>query len=239
MLYKPSKNLTLVVYEDQNATKCFEIRKSQLKTLVIIMPLTLLLFAVGALLAGVYFKNIVQSLKQKEPALIQQLKSEKQVLQQEKSQLGSENANLLQRLQSKDVMVTPTLPFFHPIPGAQDLTSSKPIITENLKTNIKKEKIGISFNLLNNQQVTQKISGHIFVFLKAGNHLQVYPKEGFSFDKSLTSYHLGESFTVSRFRPVEASFPKPSDVQEAMFKIFIFSRKGDLLYKDELGPIAL
>lgn len=56
-----------------------------------------------------------------------------------------------------------------------------------------------------------------------------YPAVKFVSEKMLIDYSTGESFFVSRFRPVIAEFKRPAQTSSARYKIYIFSRSGNLL----------
>jgi hypothetical protein len=114
----------------------------------------------------------------------------------------------------------------------QNLTASSPLKIENVSLEDKAGKRVIKFQLTNTETQSDRVTGHIFVFQVDSRGVASYPAmtkqewlDGIRFNK-------GESFAVSRLRPVEASFP-PAD-SDAKFLVIIFNREGDLLIREEL-----
>src|SRR5690606_32601507 len=93
----------------------------------------------------------------------------------------------------------------------------------------------LRFNLINAGQESDRITGHIFVFQIDSRGMAPYPAMTNQEWSEGIRYNKGESFAVSRLRPVEAPFP-PADA-EAKFMVLVFNREGDLLVRQELvGP---
>jgi hypothetical protein len=115
----------------------------------------------------------------------------------------------------------------------QDLRAKKLLRTESIVLEDIAGKRVLKFNLINNGADADRVYGHVFVFQIDSRGQSAYPAmtnqewiEGIRFNK-------GESFAVSRLRPVEASFP-PAD-NDARFLIVIFNREGDLILRQVLS----
>ncbi len=115
----------------------------------------------------------------------------------------------------------------------QDLRAKKLLKTENIVLDDKAGKRVLKFQLINNGPEIDRVYGHVFVFQIDSRGQSAYPAmtnqewiEGIRFNK-------GETFAVSRLRPVEASFP-PAD-NDARFLILIFNREGDLILRQVLS----
>lgn len=236
MLYKPSKNITLVVYQDQKPAKCFELSKRQLKLFVVSVPIVVTLSLLITASLGIYFKTLTLQIKSKEPEVIKSLKENSLALEESVSNLRSENQELLSKLKSGISKTGIELSFFNPVPGAQDLRKSQLILTENLKTSFSQGQVKINFNLVNNRDDGKKASGYVFVLQKSQGSIRIHPETAFSLEGGITSFHLGESFTMSRFRPVVATFPSNKEDKNIELLVFVFSRTGDLFYSESLKP---
>ncbi|MEX1098935.1 MAG: hypothetical protein WEB87_00830, partial [Bacteriovoracaceae bacterium] len=88
---------------------------------------------------------------------------------------------------------------------------------------------------LNNLVDDEKLSGYITIVQYADNQAQVYPRYELSIENNKLDFSKGESFVVSRFRPVIAEFEKP-DTLTVWYKVFIFTRSGNLASYKVAGP---
>lgn len=115
-----------------------------------------------------------------------------------------------------------------------DLTAKKMLRMEELTLESDSAHQVLRFNLVNTNPEHLKVMGHIFVLQLHAQGVGIYPApkieelgQGMRFDQ-------GESFSVSRLRPVEAPFPP---APASRFLVLIFDRGGDLLVHEELsGP---
>jgi hypothetical protein len=93
----------------------------------------------------------------------------------------------------------------------------------------------LRFDILNNLESGEKLAGYITIVQISENRLQIYPQYEITIENNRLDYSRGESFTVSRFRPVVAPFGKPQGLN-AWYKIYVFSRTGNLLSYKVAGP---
>ena len=236
MLSKISKHINLVVYEDSKAPRCFKVNKKIINSLFLFIP-TALILAVG--LSLYVFSNmqiVVDQIKKREPEIIKKLKKEKfELLEKQEELLVYTNSleSKIQGGQSGEDQVLLSL-FQRPL-GFQDLTTQKLITLSAPDVSIEKDHTQFSFNIENSND-TIKQTGYIFIVMRNGSNLFLYPKKELSDKDYLFTYNLGETFGVQRFRPTSAKFPKVNYAPSLYFDVYIFSRAGDILVSKKYGP---
>ena len=99
----------------------------------------------------------------------------------------------------------------------------------------KQQKVEFRFDLLNNLDNDEKLSGYISIVQFSENTMSFHPQRSLSLENNRLDFSKGESFVVSRFRPVIAEFDKPNGLS-VWYKIFIFSRSGNLISYKVAGP---
>jgi len=237
MLYKASKLLTLVIYEDQKATKCFEIKRSHIKLVLIVLPLITFI----SLGLGVYsllsVKKRVLELEKERPAEIQQLADKLEVAIKDRADTQRNYDILLKKLNSPSSEGSLMLPLVTPVTGFKDIRGQKLLEMNNFRFERNGNSITCSFDIMNKVE-PEKTSGYVFIVLKTASSIQVHPKQNLPFEKGLTSFDTGDRFTVTRFRPFTGEFSVAQTDDEFSVKIFIFSRHGDLVLLEEEGPIT-
>ncbi len=233
---QPSRKLGFLVYEGQQDPKYFEIKKSYFKFLLMGLPSLSFISIIALVLCGIYFKQIEEMAKRKEPAIIKDLKTKNLKL----ATLFQESKQLSEELQKKLVLgktnissEIATLDLFKAIPGMQDLSAKALFTVENIEAYPNGNKIQFQFNIVNQTKENKKIAGYIFVIMKNQGQFFFYPQSAIAQDSLQIAFNRGESFATSRFRPVNnIFFPLPKKDTSLLFKIIIFSRSGDLLYKN-------
>ena len=230
----PSKKLGFLVYENSESPKYFELKKSYFKFLLMGLPTLSFISVIALILCGLYFKQIREMARRKEPAIIKELRDERDQL----SFKLKESENLSLTLQNKLASGAPsdnqisTLDLFKMTPGMQDLSAEALFTVENIEAYPVGNKLQFQFNIVNQTKENKKIAGYIFVMMKEGDLIRFYPQGSTMEDNFQVSFNRGESFATSRFRPVQnIFFPAPKKNGNLLFKIIIFSRTGDLLYK--------
>ncbi|MBF0362275.1 MAG: hypothetical protein HQK49_14765 [Oligoflexia bacterium] len=250
MLYNNSKNLTFVIYDEQRPTKCFEIKKGQIRLAIFLLPLLFLVLLLALLFTISYIRNVNYALKYQEPVILQKYQNERTAtlnkqteLERTNKELESTNAILMSKIKAAKTSEV-LLPFIRPTMGAKDMTSSGLLGIQNVdvKFSTDSNRATLLFNLTN--PTGQKITGHIFVMLRTSSLFTIYPSEAMSIKNTLstgmTNYDMGEHFSMSRLRPVNASFNLPLQRNaQYYFDVVIFSKSGDLIYKKMLGPHIL
>jgi hypothetical protein len=238
MIYRPSKELTLVVYEDQSSPKCFKMKKGQVSIALVALSLFFIICFITILLGAVYFKDVSEQIKKYNPKLVEMLREEKATLLEENTISTQLNQELTNKLSLSKVEVNTVLPVFKATAGYQDLTAKSFAQIESIESDIKENEIIFRFNIVNGQAGDKKLSGHIFILMKSKGQVNIYPQFSEDPSEGLSEYTNGETFTVSRFRPVEASFMRPKDNKDNLyFQVILFNRAGDLILKKKVGPI--
>lgn len=233
---KSDKNLSFILYEENKAPNYFEVNRPLLGKLLIGLPLIAFLSA-GALLAGaVYFKSISLKAELREPKIIRELRGQNKVLEGQIQKLQTEAKLFENKLAqgSGDSELMP-LNLFKAAPGMQDLTNNPSFSLENFEAELASGKVAIKFNIVNTTKENERLAGYIFVAMRSGDTLQMYPRGSFNQDDFSITFNRGESFVTSRFRPVELAFPLPEGARDALIKVVIFSRTGDILHKKTLA----
>ena len=144
--------------------------------------------------------------------------------------------NLEDRLAKGDTstdIIRNTMGLFLPVPGMQDLTRTPNLAVEYIEPVISGDRIQLKFNIINQTKDNQKLAGYIFVMMKHAGKIHVFPENSIEESEFKIKFNSGESFATQRFRPVDnVFFPyKSGNIEEFLFKVLIFSRTGDLLYK--------
>ncbi|MBF0313672.1 MAG: hypothetical protein HQK50_06880 [Oligoflexia bacterium] len=259
MMYTPSKQLTFVVYEDQTPTKCFEVRKGHLRLLLLSLAAVILTALVAIFFVYAYVTNVTGALKEQEPILLKKYQSEHEQLltnieelQKSRKDLEELNASLLNKLKSARSAApsaanqgsgnnnhTNAFALIAPPAVGDDLSPQELLSIDSFKLKYQSGVLTANFNLLSSKD--KKITGYVFVLLKSKSAYIIYPSSGTIKKNSLAyDYDSGESFSVSRLRPVNASFHWPTERSGSVnLEIIVFSREGDLLLRKLMGPLSL
>lgn len=228
---------SFILYEEKNPPKYFQIEKRTLKIILFGIPFAALMAL--TLITLIYLKSRnITSLKSGpaiDSGIVQRMQTEKKLLEQEIRELKSSETELLNRISSESMKSISQTSLFAPAVGSSDLTSNKMIKVDQSTILSESSNEKIKFNLINATQ-EMKILGHIFVLKKEGNLLSFYPPHALTDELLPIPFHKGEPFTMSRLRPVEATFAK-SLAGGATYTVIIFSRSGDLLLKAPLNPL--
>lgn len=236
MIHKPSKDFTLIIYNSPKPPRFIRINKNLINSLVISIPILLILSLVFSLSSSLYMKTKLENVRSKEPEIISQLKEEKKELMGRIKLLETDNKELINKVSSGSQNVSnQTLDLFSTPLVFKDETDLNKVKLENISTNVKENQIEVRFDLLNNLDSNEKLAGYVTIVQYSENILEVYPNYEISLEDNRLDYSRGESFTVTRFRPVIAPFSKPSGLN-VWYKIFIFSRTGNLMAYKLAGP---
>ena len=194
--------------------------------------------------SSVYMKRKLENARSQEPEIILSLKKEKTLLAKKVVLLETTNETLTKKIsQGKTgIGVTANLTnimalFTAPL-GFEDKRAEKLAKLENMTNDSVGNKLLFKFDILNNIVTGIKLAGYITIVQYHRNGLSFYPQYDLSADSPSLEFSKGESFTVSRFRPVIAEFPKPVGTN-VWYKIFIFSRTGNLLAFRKAGPFQI
>jgi hypothetical protein len=236
VLAKISKHFNLVVYEESKAPRFYKLNKTIIKATLVFIP-TALVLAVGlSLYVFSNMQQVVDQIKKREPQIIKQLKQEKFEMMQKQEELIVYTNNLEKKIQAGGSSgEQPLLSLFKRPLGFQDLSAQKTITLASPSVDFNDKETEFSFNIENTDD-SKKQTGYIFIVMRNGSNLFLYPKKELSKQEYLYTYNLGETFGVQRFRPTTASFPRVKYDSLLYFDVFIFSRAGDIILNKKLGP---
>ena len=177
-------------------------------------------------------KRKLEAVKSKEPQVIYDLREKNGQLEAEIKKLQASNTTLTQKIATgtENLGTASSLLALIKTPlGFEDLRDKKMARVENFSHQASNNKVVFKFDLINNQNGNNRLSGYITVVQFHSYGATFYPNLSLSSESQQIQYNKGESFTVSRFRPVIAEFPSPTNSANVWYKVYIFSREGNLL----------
>lgn len=224
--------LSFILYKNRNVPRFYEVEKGSFRLFFYGLPIVTIISILVTASLLVYFKQIREMAKRKEPAIILELKNNSLALQEKVEDVQKTNAILEKKLVTgaSDTGLK-TMSLFKVPPGQIDLTKSPDLVVESISSSQNKKLYTLKFNLSNNSKGQEKIAGHIFVMMKVNNSYEFYPNDVFDENEMQMDFNKGEYFATSRFRPVDAKFRMPEKTSTALFKVLVFSRTGDLMLK--------
>lgn len=224
MLENQTKDFTVVLHDGSKAPRFLKINKKLFKTTIFLIVLISFLSILLALIYTTYIQNKVERSKSAVPTEILRLKKELQNAQISLIDQKKLNDKLVEKINNptKDELSINSL-----VPltlGFKDLRSLKMASVENIISTSENNKDILKFDIYNNTKEDIRLSGHIYVFRYTKGKIDSYPSQ------EIDGYNLqnGESFTISKFRPTRIEF-SDKIAGEQLYKIFVFSRSGDLL----------
>ena len=225
---KASK-FSVLFYEDKNLPRYLQIGPRPLRFLIFGLPLITMFALAIAVVMGHQLYQSKHATQGTENRTILQLRQEVEQAQKAQAQALGEVQALQERLNQEgtgDELTSSAL--IHPVKGQQDLTKQKLITLENIKVTAEERGVKIDFVMAKTDQGEKTLAGHIIIVLQQGNQLHFYPANILNKQMQI-NYNSGETFSFGRLRPVNAVFAPAPDVRNSRFKIFIFSRNGDLI----------
>lgn len=234
MTTKTSKKLSFLLYDENKGPIFVKTDKGLLKFTLYALPIVTLLSLVVVIIGSVYFKQIAEMARRKEPAIIKELKQKNLALSTKLSQVTQLNSEFEKKLSSSTSSDNKfsTLSLFRPIPGQEDLSTTPMLSIEPANFEITDGKMNVKFDIVNQTSDGKKLSGYIHIHMSTPNKMAFYPQNEIASEDMLLSYNQGESFAFSRLRHVNATFDLTGfKASKALFKILIFSRTGDILLK--------
>lgn len=243
------KNLSFILYNREGAPRFYQIPRKSFYYYITIPSIFSLILVCALLIFGLYFGKIRNMASQKDPETIEKLQLENELIRKELTDISDTNKELQNKLTlfnnfsnstpSPDGQSTPgqinpdildTLAIFR-APLFNTKESYPAFNIEDSEAVVQGQKINFRFNIVNLSKETQKLSGHIFVIMRDDYGVYFYPNNIFEDSEIKINFNRGEVFATTKFRPVEASFPRPLQSSKFLFKIIIFSRTGALIYK--------
>jgi hypothetical protein len=241
MIQDQSKDITLIVYNTPKPPKYIKLNKKLINILIFFIPVIVIISVASSLISSAYLKRKLEQVKSQEPELIVKYKKEIAELNQEIKSLKSTNISLTEKISSGGKESTSPLHvmalFTTPL-GFEDKRAEDQAKIENMNIDVVNEKVHFRFDLINNFQETSKLSGYVTVVQYHNDGLNVFPAYALTVDSPNFEYSKGESFTVSRFRPVITEFIKPKS-NVVWYKVYLFSRTGNLLAYKTAGPFTI
>jgi hypothetical protein len=234
MTTKSSKKLSFLLYDEKKGPVFVSTNKGLLRFSLYALPIITFVSLILVLAGSVYFKQIAEMARRKEPAIIKDLKKKNLALTTKLSEVVELNKSFEKKLSSGDVKGAKltTLSLYRPIAGQEDLSTTPLLSIETPVFTIEKDKINVKFDIVNQTKDGRKIGGYIHIHLATPNKMSFYPTHEIASEDMLLSYNQGESFAFSRLRHVNANFDLTGfKSSKALFKILIFSRTGDILLK--------
>ncbi|OUR97035.1 hypothetical protein A9Q84_11930 [Halobacteriovorax marinus] len=234
MSTKSSKKLSFLLYDEKKGPIFIRTDKRKLKFILYFLPIVTIVSMLIILAGSVYFKQIREMARRKEPATIKTLKLKNIELTAKVSDLESLNAKFEKKLSAGTTGGSKfaILSLFRPTSGQTDLSSTPVLSIDEPKLFKTDSTLTMKFDILNQTKDARKLAGYIHVIMSTPNKMNFYPQNEIGSEDMLLSYNQGESFAFSRLRHVIASFnTKDLNAPKALFKILIFSRTGDLLFK--------
>ncbi|MEC7275897.1 MAG: hypothetical protein VXV96_06220 [Bdellovibrionota bacterium] len=227
-----SKKLSFVLYEENNPPRYYHINKAFLRFVIYGLPSAALICIVLLATGGVYFEQIQRLAQRKEPAIIKKLKDEKDQLIKANLVIQKERDQLEKKL-SEGVDTSSGLGFlalFKQSSGRVDKSTSPEMQLEEIEVVKGTNKVNLDFKIINMTKDDSRLTGYLFVIMQIGNQIEVWPKGVVENESMQIAYGNGEFFATSRFRPVRAAF-NLKEGNQVLFKVVIFSRTGDLIFK--------
>ncbi len=240
-IQNPSKDLTLIVYNTPKPPKYIKINKGLMRTLIIAIPILVITSIIFSIITSVYMKQKLEMAKSHEPELITQLRTEKEKIAKEAYALTKSNKVLTDKISKGavvDTSITGLMALFATPIGFTDDRKSERTKIENMSNSTQGNNVVFKFDLLNNTGGQKRLSGYITIIQNHFSGISFYPTQQIKMNSPQLQYSDGESFVVSRFRPVIAEFAKPKGTH-VWYKILIYSRTGDLLAYKLAGPYEL
>ena len=234
MTTKSSKKLSYLLYDDKKGPVFVTTNKGLLKFTFYVLPVITFISLILVIAGSVYFKQIAEMARRKEPAIIKELKKTNLSLSTKLTEVEELNKTFEKKLSTGSISGAKltTLSLYRPIAGQEDLSTTPLLSIETPIFTISENKINVKFDIVNQTKDGRKIAGYIHVHLATPNKMSFYPFHEIASEDMLLSYNQGELFAFTRLRHVNANFDLTGfKSSKALFKILIFSRTGDVLLK--------
>lgn len=226
--------MSFLIYDDKKGPVFLNTNRFALKFTLYVLPIITIISILVIIGGSVYFKQIREMARRKEPAVIKELKATNSELQDQVNQLQTLNQSFEKKLSSgttEGIKFT-SLAIFKPVAGQEDLSTTPALTIDDINFERTDKDLKIKFNIINQTKNGRKLAGYIHILMSSTSRILLYPTKEIASEDMLISYNQGESFAFSRLRHVNATFDLSGfDEHKVLFKILVFSRTGDLLYK--------
>ena len=236
MINRPSKDLTLIVYDNPRPPRYLRLNKRILKLVFIFTPFIIVAFLLGNIIYSANLKYLLEVERSSEPEVITELRKKNQKLEKRLASEQKRSKDLLTKIAKGSSEEEQLLSLFQLPLGFENTTDKNLTRLENFSFEIKNQKIIFKFDLKNNRPGGGKVAGYFRIAQSSVKGHSYFPPHDLDEELFRIKYNRGESFTVSRFRPVVSEFELPQNAQRVWYNIFLFSRTGDLIHNEAIGP---
>ncbi len=232
-----TKKDTTIIFQEGRISKILKTNRKTLKQFFTTLSLLVSALIISMILTIIFYQSQIAKVKSSQFSNLSSLENSNAEKATIIETLTKENVALREKL-AQPAEETSALSLFTLPKGFKDISKQSLINLEEIKTSALDGKASIKFNVMNAKQ-SGKISGYTFVSLYTGSGIIVTPSSKSLEAGTPIEFYQGESFTVSRFRPFEADFNIPRNLKQAMFRVVIFSKTGDLVTNKTVGPVDL
>lgn len=232
--------VSIVIYDAPLPPRYLRFSKRFLRFILVFIPLCLGILALSLFLWGLGHRLSVTP-KPKLPEVLSEKDTKLMALETELVSLKESNSLLMEKLSTTGAQGSAEDPYLLTIRkpyGMQDLTKQKLVSIDQFSVEQEANKVSFKFQIIN-ANAESRVVGYVIAFLLSENALVAYPGEANSQMASGIKYSTGETFAVSRLRPTNAEFFIRASGKEMNFMVYIFSREGDLLLHQKLGPYTV
>ncbi|MCK5884209.1 MAG: hypothetical protein KAG61_11005 [Bacteriovoracaceae bacterium] len=238
MKNKLKNKISFIVYEYKRPPRFFEMKKSTLRSFFIFFPTISTIFFIAGIISLVQLNIFVNK---KESSKVTGLRTQIELLKTEVVTAKDETEKLYKKFETTESKITNSQLLFSIPPAQLDLTENSFFKAEKVSVSSTEKETKLNFNLVNITKGNKRISGYFHILVKTGSGYYFYPNTITQTGSEFINFANGESFTTSRFRPVRAVLPISKKEFEAskdhmVYKVFIFSRGGDLIFVKNLTP---
>lgn len=239
MRSKIKNKLSFIVYEHKKPPKYFEIKKSVIRAFFIAFPAISTIFFLFGVISLVQI-HVFSS--KKDSVEVHGLKTKINFLNTELNTVSKSNTTLLAKIKGGSSKIANSQLLFK-IPLAQQdftVTESRFFQIDKFRVSNKKSKLRIKFNLVNITKGPTKISGYFALKVKTNKGIFFYPATILKNKDEFLAFSNGESFTTSRFRPVDATFDIAFNTvdRDSLLAVYVYTRAGDIIYKKNMSLVG-
>lgn len=235
---KSEKNTT-IIFQEGRLSKILKVNRKTFKQFFTTLSLLISALVISMLLTILFYQSRISTVKLSQSSEIESLQNQTDQQSITIENLTNENTTLREKLaQPAESHEGTGLSLFSQSKGFKDLSKKKTANLEDAKAEYINGTASLKFNLINTVQ-SEKISGFAFILLYSDTGVLVQPKSTTFKDGLPLEFHQGESFTASRFRPFEAKFKVDKNIKDVSYRVVIFSKTGDLITNETIGPFDL
>lgn len=217
--------INIIIDRTNNSPRFYQLNKRTLKFLFLGIPVTTIFIIICSYFFASYFKALYEDIKENEPVMVRKLKSEIEDLKKQNTALVDNESKLLEKIEKGSSFTSVGINQLVQTPlGMDNKVGHKLCTIEDIE--IKDNQL--FFKIAN--QIEDKLRGYFFLFHYHGNTVEVYPTG--EFKDSQLNYRDGDSFLISRFKPMQIKFPKI--YENSTFYSVIFSNSGDLIFSQKI-----